>query len=188
MEALVPAFIAALVTQFGDRSAWLAAVLGDRYRRPLIVALAAGLAHALGNGLAALGGGLVAAMLTPNAKALLVALALLLGGGGALFPMGKLDRLERWRMGPVVTALLGIFILALGDRTQFLTFAIAAGTGAPWLAATGAALGAFAVAFVATLVGEIGWQKLPQRGWRIASGVAMLGAGAVVGLGALRLT
>lgn len=188
MEALVPAFIAALVTQFGDRSAWLAAAFADRYRRPLTVALAAGLAHALGNGLAALGAGLVAPMLTPNAKALLIALALLLGGAGALFPMGKLDRLGRWRTGPFVTAFLGIFILALGDRTQFLTFALAAGSGTPWLAAAGAALGASAVGFVATVIGEAGWRALPQRGWRIASGVAMLGAGAIIGLGALRLT
>jgi len=186
MEALVPAFIAALLTQIGDRPAMLTAILADRYGRPLVVALAAGLALAGGNALAAYGASWVAPMLNPHAQALLLAIALLFAGFGALWPVKKPDRLERWRLGSVFTPLFAISILAFGDRTQFFTFAIAA-RGEPWFAAAGAGFGAFAVAFVAAVMGELSWSSLPLRIFRIVTGLIFLVAAAVAGLSALRL-
>jgi Ca2+/H+ antiporter, TMEM165/GDT1 family len=186
MEALVPAFIAALLTQVGDRPAMLTAILADRYGRPLLVALAAGLAHAAGNAFAALGGMWVAPMLTPNAQALLLAIALLFAGLGALWPVKRPERLERWQLGALLTPLVAIFILALGDKTQFFTFALAARSD-PWFAAAGAGFGAFAVAFVAAMLGELSWSRLPFRAFRIVTGLLFLGGAAAVGAGALRL-
>jgi putative Ca2+/H+ antiporter (TMEM165/GDT1 family) len=186
MEALVPAFIAALLTQIGDRPAMLTAILADRYGRPILVALAAGLALAGGNALAAYGALLVAPVLNPHAQSLLLAIALLFGGFGALWPVKKPDRHERWHLGPLFTPLLAIFILALGDRTQFFTFAIGAG-GNPWFAAAGAGIGAFAVAFIAAVMGELSWSGLPLRIFRIVTGLIFLGTAAVAGLSAMRL-
>ena len=111
MEALVPAFIAALLTQVGERSAMLTAILADRYGRPLTVAVAAGLAHAGGNALAAIGALWVAPMLNSNAQALLLAIALLFAGLGGLWPVKKPDRLEHWKLGSLLTPFLAIFIL-----------------------------------------------------------------------------
>lgn len=186
MEALVPAFIAALLTQLGDRPAMLTAILADRYGRPLLVALAAGLAHALGNGLAAIGGAVIAPMMTPNAQALLLAIALFFGAMGALWPPRRVDRLEGWRMGSLLTSFLGVFVLALGDSTQFFTLAIAT-RGQPLFALAGATAGAFAVAFVAAVLGELTWARIPFRAFRILTGVIFLLAAAVIGLTALRL-
>lgn len=186
MEALVPAFIAAIAMQFGDRSAWLTAILADRYGRPLIVALAATLAHAAGNAVAAIAGGVIAPMLTPNASALLLALALLFGGAGALWRVAMPDRLEKWRLGAVLTPLLGIFIVALGDPTQFFTLALAA-RSMPWFAFAGATLGSFVIAFAAALLGELAWRKLPLRPIRLVIGIGFLIGGAIVAVGALRL-
>lgn len=186
MEALVPAFIAALLTQPGDRPAMLAAILADRYGRPLLVALAAGIAHALGNGFSALGGAVVAPLLTPAAQMMLLAIALLLNAFATLIPVRMPDRLEHWRAGTFLTALLGSFSLALGDRTQFFTFAIAA-RGEPLFAAAGAAAGAFAVMFVAAVVGELGWARIPFRWFRVVTGLGFLAGGAVAGLSAAGL-
>lgn len=186
MEALVPAFIAALLTQVGDRPAMLTAILADRYGRPLLVALMAGLAHAGGNALAALGAMWIAPMLNPNAQALLIAIALLFAGLSALWPAKRPDRLERWQLGAMLTPLLAVFILALGDRTQFFTFALAARSD-PWFAAAGAGAGAFAVAFVAAVLGELSWSRLPFTPVRIVTGLLFLGGAAWVGAGALRL-
>lgn len=186
MEALVPAFVAALLTQVGDRPAMLTAILADRYGRPLVVALAAGLAHAGGNAIAALAAAWIAPMLDASAASLLLAIALLFGGLGALFPKRMRDRLESWRLGALITPLLALFLIALGDRTQFLTFALAA-RGEPWFAAAGAALGAFAVAFVAAVLGELAWSRLPLRRIRVLTGLAMLAGGAAIGLGAFGL-
>lgn len=186
MEALVPAFIAALLTQIGDRPAMLAAILADRYGRPLTVALAAGLAHGAGNAAAALLGSTMAPMLTPNAQSLLLAVALFFGALGTVGRVKTPDRLERWRLGSLLTAFLGVLILALGDRTQFFTLAIAA-RSQPWFAAAGATAGAFAVAFVAAVLGELAWARIPFRAFRLVTGLLMLAGAAVVALGALRL-
>lgn len=128
---------------------------------------------------------LVAPLLTPNAKQLLLALAL---GFAALGSLGRLkspDRLEGWRLGGAATAFIGIFILALGDSTQFLTFAISARSG--WLAAVGATFGAFAVALTAALLGEQAWRRLPLAVVRIGFGLLALGAAAISAASALRL-
>lgn len=186
MEAIVPAFLLAVLSQLGDRPALLTALLADRFRQPLLVALAAGIAHAIGNVLAALFGGAIAPMLTSEARSLLLALALLLGGASGFLPLKLRDRLERWRLGGFPATLLGIFAVALGDRTQFFTFALAAG-GAPWFAATGAILGAFAMAFIAATLGESGWRPVAARWPRIAVAVVFLLVGMWIGVGALRL-
>ena len=44
MDALMAAIVAGALAQIGDRPAWLAAILADRYRAPGIVILAAALA------------------------------------------------------------------------------------------------------------------------------------------------
>lgn len=186
MEAIVPAFLLAVLSQLGERPATLTAILADRFRRPVLVALAAGLAHAIGNGAAAAAGMAIAPAMSPNAQALFLAVALVFGGLGGLWPVKAPDRLERWRLGPFLTPLLGVLILAFGERTQFFTLALAT-RGQPWLAAVGATLGAFAVAFVAATLGERGWGAI-RFGWlRIAASVLFLVAGAWIGLGAVRL-
>ncbi len=187
MEVLVPALLLALLAQPADRPALLTALLADRFGRPLTVALVAGVAHGAGSALAALAGAAVGPTLTPEAQTLLLAVALLAGAVTGMIRTRLPSRLDRWRFGPLVTPLLGVFVLALGEQTQFFTFALAAG-GAPWLAAAGATLGAFVVALVAAMLGEAGWIRLPLRWLRIASSTVFLIAGIVIGIGALRLT
>lgn len=187
MEAIVPAFLLALLAQPGDRPALLTAILADRFGRPLTVALVAGLAHGAGSALAALAGSAVGPTLTPEARSLLLAVALLAGAVTGLIRTRLPSRLDRWRFGPLLTPLLGVFVLALGEQTQFFTFALAAG-GSPWLAAAGTTLGALVVAIVAATLGEAGWSKLPLRWLRFAASALFLIAGVVIGLGALRLT
>lgn len=186
MEALVPAFIAALLTQAGDRPAILTAILADRYGRPLTVALIAGLAHAALNLGAAYGGQLIAPSLTPNARALFLAVALVVGGFSALLPVKTPERLEGWGIGLLLTTFLGVFILAFGAQTQFFTLAFAVRSD-PWFAAAGATAGSFAIAFVAAVLGELTWLRIKFRGFRILTGILFLIAGAVIGLGAVRL-
>lgn len=187
MDSLVPVFIAVLLVQAGDRSPWLVAVLADRFGKPLTVAFAAGLAHAAGNAVAATGGLLIAPMLTPNARQLLLALALIFAAMGALWRLKPPDRLEGWKLGAFATPLLGVFILAAGDTTQFFTFAIAVQQPAPVLTAVGATLAALVVNTAAALTGEKAWRKLPIGPYRIGFGLLCLAAGFILAVGALRL-
>lgn len=187
MDALVPAFVAALLAGIGDRPAWLAAILADRYGRPLSVVFAFAIAHAAVSAIAAAGAVAVAPVMTPNAKALLLALALIFAAAGAVWKIKAPDRLERWRMGAFATTLLGGFILVFGDRTAFLTFGIAARSPTPFMAAAGAATGSIVVAFVAVACGEATWLRLPLRRISAAAGGILFIVGALMALSALRI-
>lgn len=187
MDSLVPAFVAVLLTQAGDRSPWLVAILADRFGRRVTVALAALLAHAAGNAVAAAGGVLIAPMLTPNAAQLLLALALGFAAMGALWRLKPPDRLEGWKLGAFLTPLLGVFILAAGDTTQFFTLAFAARGPSPVLAAAGATLAVLVVNTAAALAGEGAWRALPLRGYRIGFGLFCVAAGLFLAIAALRL-
>lgn len=187
MDALVPAFIAALIAQFSDAGPRLAAILADRYGARWKVVVGFMLAHAAGFAIAAAGAGLIAPMLNPDARALFVALALLFAACGMLWREPKLDRLEGWRIGALATSLLGAFILAFGDRTQFLAFALSVRTSSPGFAAFGALAGTMVVTFAAAAMGEEAWRALPHKAIRIASAAAFAILGVVMALGAWRL-
>jgi putative Ca2+/H+ antiporter (TMEM165/GDT1 family) len=187
MDALVPALVAALCAGIGDRPAWLAAILGDRYRAN--AAMLAGLVLALGGAaaVAALSATLILGVLSPNARLLMLALALLFAGVGCLMRTRTPDRLEGWRLGAFLTTSLGGFVLALGDRTAFLVFGLAAWGASPWLAAAGAAVGGLVIAVLAASLGEAVWRALPLRALSAAAGIAFLVLGTICALSALRL-
>lgn len=188
MDALMAAFVGACLCQASDRTAWLAAIMGDRYHRPTTLMIAATVALALGNGLGAVGGTLIAPIMTPNARALFLAIALISAGGSAFFRLKVPDRMAGWRTGAFATTLIALLAIGVGDRTQFLTMAIATRTpDAATFAAIGATLGSLVVLIPALIAGERAYLALPLRASRFAIGVVLLLAGIGIGLNALRL-
>ena len=181
------ALVAAALGQIGDRTAWLAAILADRWQRPGLVIACAALALLVAGGIAAAGGALLAPQLAPNAKQLLLALAMLLQGGGSFVAARMPDRLEGWRIGSVATSFLGILTLAFADGIQFIVIGLAARTPVPALAAVGATLGSLAVIAPAALIGEVSWLSLPLRKARAAIGIIFIVVAIVLALGALGL-
>lgn len=181
------ALVVAALAQVGDRPAWLAAILADRYRAPVTVVLAAAAALAAASGIAAALGSLLAPRLTPEAKQLLLALALLLQGAGVVLPVRSPERLDGWRLGAVATATLGLFILLFGDGVQFVVAALAARTSVPALAAVGATIGGLVPIAVAALLGEQAWTALPLTTARRVIGGLFVVAALWLGLGALGL-
>ncbi|PAX07579.1 TMEM165/GDT1 family protein [Sphingomonas lenta] len=187
MDALMAALVAGALAQVGDRPAWLAAVLADRYRNPPIVTAAAAIALLAASLLACAGAALVAGKLTPEAGRLFLALALVFQGAGGLLRVRAPDRLERWRLGAFGTSAAGLFILFFGDGLQFIVLALAARSELPWAAGVGATLGALAVVAPAAFTGERGWTALPQSLLRRIASALFLIAGLWNGLSALRL-
>lgn len=181
------ALVAAALAQIGAAPARLAAILADRYRRPATVILAATLALAVASALAVIAGIFLAPLLTPNARLLMLALALVLQGGGALLPAKSPDRLAGWRLGNFGTSAIGLFILFFGDGVQFVVVALAARSTVPWLAAVGATLGALAVIAPAALLGETAWQRLPLKPARLAIAILFLLTGLIVAVQAMAL-
>lgn len=180
------ALVAALVIQASDRTPWLASSLGSRFGKPGQVVVAAALALALGNGLAVVAGILIAGHLSPNARDLLLAFALLSAGVSAFWPI-KPPKAAGNRLGAFVASFVGVALLGFGDRTQFVTAALAARSTTPALAAVGAVIGTLVVTVPAILIGEAKWRRLPLAAIRIACGVPLVIVGVVQGLGAVRL-
>jgi putative Ca2+/H+ antiporter (TMEM165/GDT1 family) len=187
MDALMAALVLGAICQAGDKTPWLAAILSDRFRSPWIVILATAIGLAGNYALGVVGGILIAPMVTPEARTLLLALALLLAGLSTTMRARSPDRLDGWKLGAFGTSALGLAIMIFGDRMQFVVVALAAGSDLPWLAAVGATLGGLAVAAPAALVGERQWLAMPQRVIRIATATLLVMLGLIFGLMALRL-
>lgn len=188
MDALLTTFLAGLLAEVGDKTQLLVLALAIRYRRPLPVLLGVA-AGAMANGaLAAAGGVLVHGFITLRAISLLVAIALVLAGVGAfLRQKDESDMGSTWKVGPFLTTAACFFLLEFGDKTQFLTAALAAQYNTFAFAAAGAAAGVIAangpVAFLAERTSAV-----PLKPIRIGVGALFLLAGFIVAINALRLT
>ena len=180
MDALVPAFLIALLAEFGDRTQWLAMALGERYRRPGPVIAGIALAAILNMGLAGAIGMEIAAYIPHRPVQLLTGVALILAASGALFRVKAPPTVETWTLGAFLSSAGAFFILALGDKTQFAIGALAAGSGYPWLAAAGGAAGVVVANAPAVVLGDR-WPRIVPLRW------IRLGAGALLGLAGIVL-
>ncbi|ONF95821.1 TMEM165/GDT1 family protein [Sphingomonas jeddahensis] len=187
MDALMAALVLGAICQAGDKTPWLAAILADRFRGPWLVIAATAMALAGNYALGVVAALLIAPMMTPNARLLLLALALVLAGLSTTLRSRSPDRLEGWRLGAFGTSALGLAIMIFGDRMQFVVVGLAVRSELPWLAAVGGTIGALAVAGPAALLGERQWLALPQPTIRIGTAVLLTLVGIIMGLRALQL-
>ncbi len=140
------------------------------------------LACALGSGLAAWLGSRIAAQLVPDAKAILVAIALLLAAG-------ELALLRPGRVPAEPTRSFGAIVLVLGaaqltSAAGFLVLALAAAMPVPELVVLGGTIGTGSVLTAAWSAG-IGWEtRVPLRPLRWSVAGLLLIAGLVTGLSA----
>ncbi|MGH6782161.1 MAG: TMEM165/GDT1 family protein, partial [Sphingomonadaceae bacterium] len=126
-------------------------------------------------------------MLSFEAATLMLALALIFAGAAALMKQKPPDPVEGWRMGAFLSSFLAFFILELGDKTQFLTFAIALRSGSFWLSMAGATAGVIVASAVAILLGRSFAANFPVKAIRRGAGALFLLLGACAAIAALRL-
>ncbi|MGV3769983.1 MAG: TMEM165/GDT1 family protein [Sphingobium phenoxybenzoativorans] len=187
MDALLLALLACLLVEMGDRCQLLTLALSVRYRNRAALIAGIILAAFANATLSAIAGGLLSKTIGPDARTLLLGLAFLFGGVGLLMPVKRPDLLTGWRIGPLLTSGLGLFILAFGNSAQFLTAAIAARTADPVLTAIGAGMGMSLACIPVILLKSQFFIGLPLRWIRRIGGILLLIAGAAMGLGALGL-
>lgn len=186
MEALVTAFVAAFLCGWGDKTQLIAALLTARTGRPGIILLGLFAAALASHTVAAAAGVMVAGSIPPAAMSLMVALALLFGGIAGFVP-----RAEPSLGSMKLPLILVVFLLCLGaevgDRAQFLTFALAGRFDSVALATAGATAGTFAACLPAILLGDQLKAALPLRALRYGVAALFLIAGFVVAVQALGL-
>jgi putative Ca2+/H+ antiporter (TMEM165/GDT1 family) len=187
LEALLPAFIAAALAEWGDKTQLVVIALAVRYGRPGPLLIGVALGALAGSLLAGLGGTLVHGTVTLRALSLLLGVALIFAGASGFFARKTPAFAASLAGPPVFAAALGIFLAEFGDRTQFITFAIAAQYDSMLLAACGATAGVVAASVPAVLLGPKLKAVVPLRALRIGAGALFLLVGLIVALNALRL-
>jgi Ca2+/H+ antiporter, TMEM165/GDT1 family len=185
MEALVTGFVAALLAGWTDKTQRVTAMLAETAQRPLLVFAGLLLALAASNIVAATAGVYVAQTINIRAATLLTALALLFAGASGLIrrraPAAATTRL------PLLTAFILCLATEFGDRTQFLTFALAGRFDSVPFAAAGATAGTLAACLPALVLGERLEKAAPMRAIRYTGAALFLLAGFVTAVQALRL-
>ncbi|HWT13041.1 MAG TPA: TMEM165/GDT1 family protein [Allosphingosinicella sp.] len=186
MDALVTAFVAAALGEWGDKTQLVVALLAARSGRPAAVLAGLFVAAALSCGAAAFAGALVAETITIRAMTLLVAVALLFAGIAGLIRR-KPPSIGSARTPALLAAIILCLAAELGDRTQFLTFALAGRFDSPALAGAGATAGMLAACVPAALLGAQLQSLVPVRAIRIGGAALFLITGFIVAVNALRL-
>jgi putative Ca2+/H+ antiporter (TMEM165/GDT1 family) len=187
VEALLPAFIAAALGEWGDKTQLLLVALAARYGRPGQLLLGVALAALAGSLLASFGGTLVNGTVTLRAISLLVAVALVFAGVAAFITAKTPDYAATLKGPAVAAAAFGFFLAEFGDRTQFITFAVAARFDSLLLPAVGATLGIIAASVPAAVLGPELARVVPVKAIRFGGGALFLLFGLIIGLSALRL-
>ena len=189
MDALLTTFIAAALAEFGDKTQLLVIAIAARYRKAGAVLLGVAVAALANNLIAAFGGTLVNGMITLRAISLLVAVALLFAGVAALIPQKSPAGMgASWKTGPFLTAAACFFLLEFGDKTQFLTFALAAQFNSVARAAAGATAGIVVANAPAAILAERSRELFRLKPLRRGIASVFLFVGFIVAVSALRLT
>lgn len=187
MEPVLPTFLAAFLAEWGDPTQLLTIALVSRFpgdRRVSIGITAAALANGL---LSAYFGTLVAGYVNFRALTLLIALALLFAGFGMMLPVKPPKLASYGSNSALVVSFLGFGILAFGDKTQFVTMAIAASTHSLFLAGCASAAGIVLANVPAMILGDRLTTLLPIRALRIGAATLLALAGCICVISALQL-
>jgi putative Ca2+/H+ antiporter (TMEM165/GDT1 family) len=186
MDALLTAFVSAFLAEWGDKTQLIVAMLAATTRRPGTVLAALILAALASNIAAAIAGVYIAQSVNIRAMTLLTALALLFAGAS-----GLIRRREPKAQAPkrllLVSAVILLLAAELGDRTQFLTFALAGRFDSAPLAAAGASAGVFLACVPAALLGDKLATTVPVRAIRYGGAGVFLIAGFILAMKALQL-
>ncbi|PXW72952.1 putative Ca2+/H+ antiporter (TMEM165/GDT1 family) [Blastomonas natatoria] len=186
MEAFFTTFLLTAITQAGDRAQLLCAALGQRFDRPVPLSIGVILASGAMAAIGALGGVAVGTWISLDALRLFYALSLLFAGLGMLAPRRAVDTLPGWRTGPVLTGLLGLFILQFGDKGQFIIAATAA-RNHDWVWPLVGGWAGMVVGLVPAIVWQAKLADWPIRSVRLGAGVVITLIGAALALGAFGL-
>ena len=184
MDAFLTSLFALALAEIGDRPQILCAALVIRYGKVTPILWGLGLATALNCLISALGGSVVNQWISEEPLRLFYALSLIFAGAGMLAWRRPVELLEKWTIGPFWTAFLGIFILQLGDKGQFILAATAARTDMWIFAAIGGWIGVMIACVPALVFQEKLAQMIPITRIRQFGGVVFLIIGGAMALGA----
>jgi putative Ca2+/H+ antiporter (TMEM165/GDT1 family) len=185
VEALIPAFIAVLLAETGDRVQTQAHRLGLAFtdHRPIYTALIIGTAINLTIG--GIGGSYIASLISFNARTLFAGVALLLGGLPMLFKVSEGKPIGQ--TSPFLTSLIRFFPAQIAGASPFIVAGLAARTDMAGFAIAGGFMGVMVATVPALLLKEEWPGALPLLLLRRIAAVLLILAGLWLAINALRL-
>ena len=182
MSAFLFALVAVMVTSLGSRDQLLIANISERLGRPTPLLIIGCVVAVITAVLMTLSGQYIAALLPSAAKTMLVGFALMMAAVELAWP-NKRSFIKEPTRSLVATAIV-LFARQVGDGSRFLIFAFAAGSGTPWFAAIGGALGGIGAVILGwSMAGDLA-KTLPLRTIRATLAVILFVAAIVTGLSA----
>ncbi|MGB5724089.1 MAG: TMEM165/GDT1 family protein [Parasphingorhabdus sp.] len=184
MDAFLTSLFAMALAEFGDRPQILCAALAMRYGRVSPIIWGLGLATLCNCMISAIAGSAINQWISEDPLQLFYALSLVFAGLGMVAWRRPTDLLEDWTFGPFWTSFLGLFILQLGDKGQFILAATAARTDMGVFAAAGGWLGVMIACVPAVLLHRRLAAAIPIKAVRFVGGAAFLVIGSILALSA----
>ena len=187
MDAFFPALVAGFLAEWGDKTQLLAMMLGIRLGRSGAIIAGIAVAALANAALAAFAGELVSAAIGFRPITLMLAIALLVAGGGGLWKQKPREPVLYPRLGAFAASTFAFFVLEFGDKTQLITLTLSARTQSPMLAAAGAALGVTAASLSPVFLRDRFMTLLPLRSIQIGASLFLIMAGLAAAVSALEL-
>ena len=181
MDALLIALLATAVAEMGDRTQLLAMMLALRFRNEWAVLSGVAAAVILNASLSSAGGWFLSGLLGSSARTLFFALPFLFAGAGLLMRSKAPEDVRGGRIGAVLLSFFSMFVLELGDKSQFITAGVAVRTADPIMTALGASLGIMLALTPAVLLRKQFFTSLPVAMIRTVAGGLFLLIGALAG-------
>lgn len=179
LDAAAASLAAVFLAEMGDKTQFLALVLGARFRAPLAVIAGIVLATAANHAVAVWLGAALAELLAPRVLLLSQGASFLAFGCWALRPDRPEAAQVRSSLGPFAATLVLFFLAEFGDKTQFATIALGARFGAFLPVTVGTTVGLAAANAPVVLLGHRFVDRLPLAAMRAASALVFVGLGAL---------
>jgi putative Ca2+/H+ antiporter (TMEM165/GDT1 family) len=185
MEAFLVSTGVVALAEIGDKSQLLVLALATQFRKPLPIILGMLVALLLNHVLAAEAGVWIASMLGPVSMRWILGLSFVVIGIWTMLP-GKSQQLAQSapRFGVFGATAVAVFLLEMGDKTQFATIALAAKYGSLTAVVAGSTFGILLVDVPVILFGAMAAQRLPMRSVRRVAPAIFVIIGAVILFGA----
>jgi Ca2+/H+ antiporter, TMEM165/GDT1 family len=185
MEAFLVSTGVVALAEIGDKSQLLVLALATQFRKPVPIILGMLVALLLNHALAAEAGVWIASMLGPLSMQWILGLSFVMIGIWTLLP-GRPDRGTQRapRFGVFGGTAVAVFLLEMGDKTQFATIALAAKYGSLWAVIAGSTVGILLVDVPVVLLGAMAAQKLPMQSVRKFAPAIFVIIGAAILFGA----
>ncbi len=169
-----------MVTSLGSRDQLLVANISGRLGRSVPLLVIGCCVAVMTAVLMTLSGQYIAALLPSAAKTMLVAFALMMAAVELAWPNKRSFIKEPTRSLVAIASVL--FVRQVGDGSRFLIFAFAAGSGIPWFAAVGGALGGIGAVLIGWTMADDLVKTLPLRTIRVVLAIILAIAAIITGL------